>query len=244
MEEMAEQMTTLSIRLDEERNRSVRVNGVNNHSPHSLHSMNSYPVPPHQYNGLVADGTHHYLDAMGHTTPDSASMTSMSMTPDPFSPFQRFPSHHQMNHHDGSSYSPSFGFTPPSMLHHGVQDVSSVSQCSPGKPIGSEARMDRGIKANGNMQELQVPVELLVARTLGARSQDASIAMQQQLKSGTDARKAAIIEAILPHVLRLSDDKHGNFLVQRAGLSRWRRFYCEQYGADQIPLLQSVSTLE
>lgn len=64
---------------------------------------------------------------------------------------------------------------------------------------------------------MQIPPEILVAKTLGSRSQDASIALQQQLKSGSTARKAAIVQAISPHILRLSDDKHGNFLVQRAG---------------------------
>lgn len=66
---------------------------------------------------------------------------------------------------------------------------------------------------------MQVPVELLVAKALGARSQDASITLQQLLKTGTNARKTEIIQAMTPHILRLSDDKHGNFLVQRAGES-------------------------
>lgn len=69
------------------------------------------------------------------------------------------------------------------------------------------------------MQDLQMPVELLVAKTMGPRSQDASIALQQQLKTSSPARKAAIIDAIASHMVRLSEDKHGNFLVQRASES-------------------------
>ncbi|PWN20569.1 ARM repeat-containing protein [Microstroma glucosiphilum] len=47
-------------------------------------------------------------------------------------------------------------------------------------------------------------------------SQEASIILQQQLKSGSAERQTAIIRAIAPHLLVLSEDKHGNFLVQRA----------------------------
>jgi hypothetical protein len=67
------------------------------------------------------------------------------------------------------------------------------------------------------MQDVQLPADILVAKALGARSQDASITLQQQLKTGTPSRKEAIIQAMGPHILRLSDDKHGNFLVQRGG---------------------------
>lgn len=58
--------------------------------------------------------------------------------------------------------------------------------------------------------------EVLVARAVAGRSQETSIILQQQLKSGNAERQAAIISAIRPHLLTLSEDKHGNFLVQRA----------------------------
>jgi hypothetical protein len=45
------------------------------------------------------------------------------------------------------------------------------------------------------------------------------VSFQQQLKSATPERKAAIMRALEPHLRRLAEDKHGNFLVQRA--SEW-----------------------
>lgn len=80
--------------------------------------------------------------------------------------------------------------------------------------VGVSPRTDRSPRM-ANL-ESQVPVEVLISRALGTRSQDASISLQQQLKTAPAARKAAIIAALEPHVFKLSDDKHGNFLVQRA----------------------------
>ncbi|CAO1624655.1 unnamed protein product [Sympodiomycopsis kandeliae] len=58
--------------------------------------------------------------------------------------------------------------------------------------------------------------EALIGQTLSGRSQEGSIILQQQLKSGTADRQAAILRALAPHLAVLSEDKHGNFLVQRA----------------------------
>ncbi|PWN53305.1 ARM repeat-containing protein [Violaceomyces palustris] len=58
--------------------------------------------------------------------------------------------------------------------------------------------------------------EVLVQKTLHSRSQESSIVLQQQLKSSPAERKRNIIKAIEPHLLSLSKDRHGNFLVQRA----------------------------
>lgn len=207
-------MNHLSLRLDEEKIKTMQVN-----TPHVSSQSPQRILSYHHYNGLVAPSAPQFVDSMGHTTPDSASISSMSMTPDPFSPFQRFGNtftpHHQFGHND-AVYTPSYGFTPTTVLTQGLSDANGGIHCSPAKQSGSEGRMERPQKAASNPQDLQVPVELLVAKTLGARSQDASIAMQQQLKAGTPARKTAIVEALTPYVLRLSNDKHGNFLIQRA----------------------------
>lgn len=56
----------------------------------------------------------------------------------------------------------------------------------------------------------------LVAKALTGRTQEASIMLQQQLKSGSSDAQRKVIDAISPHVVKLSEDKHGNFLVQRA----------------------------
>lgn len=58
--------------------------------------------------------------------------------------------------------------------------------------------------------------ETLVAKALTGRTQEASIALQQQLKAGSYEVQQSIIRAIEPHILALCEDKHGNFLVQRA----------------------------
>lgn len=58
--------------------------------------------------------------------------------------------------------------------------------------------------------------EVLVAKALTGRSQEASIALQQQLKSGQVDLQQSILRALEPHLLQLCEDKHGNFLIQRA----------------------------
>ncbi len=78
---------------------------------------------------------------------------------------------------------------------------------------GSGARRTRAsgpILRNGS-------VDTLVHSVLDSRvSQDASIALQQQLKQSDPARCDVIIDAMKPLLLQLAQDKHGNFLVQRA----------------------------
>ncbi|KAK0544527.1 meiotic PUF protein 1 [Tilletia horrida] len=58
--------------------------------------------------------------------------------------------------------------------------------------------------------------KVLVERALGPRNQEATIVLQQQLKSASPERKQAIVNAIAPHAVQLAFDKHGNFLLQRA----------------------------
>lgn len=58
--------------------------------------------------------------------------------------------------------------------------------------------------------------EALVARALTGRSQESSILLQQQLKSGPSEVKSNVLSAIRPQLVALSEDKHCNFLVQRA----------------------------
>ncbi|CAO1632967.1 unnamed protein product [Parajaminaea phylloscopi] len=58
--------------------------------------------------------------------------------------------------------------------------------------------------------------DVLIAKALTGRSQEASIVLQQQLKMASSEVRANIITTMLPHLLTLCEDKHGNFLVQRA----------------------------
>lgn len=58
--------------------------------------------------------------------------------------------------------------------------------------------------------------DTLVQRALASRSPEASINLQQQLKNASADRRESILKAIAPHLVPLSHDKHGNFLVQRA----------------------------
>lgn len=86
--------------------------------------------------------------------------------------------------------------------------------------------------------------EALVAQALSGRSQEGSIILQQQLKSGTPDRQASILRALAPHLSVLSEDKHGNFLVQRAigvdGRLAWElkghfaRLALSQYGCHVV----------
>lgn len=86
--------------------------------------------------------------------------------------------------------------------------------------------------------------DALVAQALTGRSQEGSIILQQQLKSGTADRQGAILRALAPHLAVLSEDKHGNFLVQRAigvdGRLAWElkgsfaRLALSQYGCHVV----------
>lgn len=60
------------------------------------------------------------------------------------------------------------------------------------------------------------PVEVLITRALAGQTQDMSIILQQHLKSNNPEKQATVIRAIRPHVMTFAEDKHGNFLVQRA----------------------------
>ncbi|SJX65520.1 uncharacterized protein SRS1_16146 [Sporisorium reilianum f. sp. reilianum] len=60
------------------------------------------------------------------------------------------------------------------------------------------------------------PASSLVAMILEKRGQEASLLLQQQLKSGHPERRAEIIDAICAKIVPLSHDRHGNFLVQGA----------------------------
>ncbi|PWY99244.1 ARM repeat-containing protein [Testicularia cyperi] len=56
---------------------------------------------------------------------------------------------------------------------------------------------------------------MLVAMILDKRGQDASLLLQQQLKSGGPDKQNEIYDAVRRHLLCLAQDRHGNFLVQR-----------------------------
>lgn len=238
---LEEQMGLLTIRMEEERRRAMRVNDCPSPllSPPSPNPMLNFPLSPFTMATLLPAGASQYLDATGNGGADSASIASLSMTPDPFSPFQRlappYSPRPQLISSDNTYSGISLGLHP-----HTARSCSVAEKVSPPGLGAGKGAIDVGVTKYGrlaadgitfpllqgrfdrtgkgtSMQDLQVPVELLVAKTLGTRSQDASIALQQQLKHGAPTRKTAIIQAITPHILRLSDDKHGNFLVQRAG---------------------------
>ncbi|EPQ27269.1 uncharacterized protein PFL1_05192 [Pseudozyma flocculosa PF-1] len=56
----------------------------------------------------------------------------------------------------------------------------------------------------------------LVRQIADGRGQEASIVLQQQLKSGTADAKRSVVGLVKSCILALSHDRHGNFLVQRA----------------------------
>lgn len=60
------------------------------------------------------------------------------------------------------------------------------------------------------------PASTLVGMILDKRGQEASLLLQQQLKSGTPERQKEITQAICARIFPLSHDRHGNFLVQSA----------------------------
>ncbi|KAL9935433.1 hypothetical protein V8E36_005781 [Tilletia maclaganii] len=88
---------------------------------------------------------------------------------------------------------------------------------APGSSISASAS-DSESDSNGahNSGDQYIGPKVLVERALGPRNQEATIVLQQQLKTGTPERKQAIVNAIAPHTLQLAFDKHGNFLLQRA----------------------------
>lgn len=60
------------------------------------------------------------------------------------------------------------------------------------------------------------PLELLVKLALTPDGQEASIKLQQKLKSQEPIQREAAMNAITPHLHQLAYCRHGNFLVQRA----------------------------
>lgn len=56
----------------------------------------------------------------------------------------------------------------------------------------------------------------LVSMILEKRGQEASLLLQQQLKSSSNDRRNEILQAICARIVPLSHDRHGNFLVQAA----------------------------
>ncbi|UZJ57212.1 hypothetical protein CBS101457_006532 [Exobasidium rhododendri] len=172
-------------------------------SPPSPNPVLNFSMPSFSIDNLFPQSTTPFVGLQGHTIPASNNVT---VAPDPLSSYQRF--HPQLISSE-NPYTPSLGYHPRSTRSSAASDNYGVRA---GKPC-DDGRFDRSGKAN--VQDTQLPADVLVAKALGPRSQDASIILQQQLKTGTSARKMAIIQAMGPHVLRLSDDKHGNFLIQR-----------------------------
>lgn len=76
---------------------------------------------------LSPTGASHFIDSQGHTTPES---TNLSMTPDPFSPFQRFQS--QLSTPE-SPYAAGLGFHSRVVRTPAISDSSSSNGPSTAK---------------------------------------------------------------------------------------------------------------
>ena len=83
--------------------------------------------------------------------------------------------------------------------------------------LRDEARDAPSRRRTGPGATPSTPADTLVSQVLSTRfGQDASITLQQQLKSDSLERQQSIVEAMRPQLVELCQDKHGNFLVQRA----------------------------
>jgi hypothetical protein len=94
-----------------------------------------------QYNmaNLLPTSTPHYVEAQGHGTPDS---NSLSMTPDPFSPFQRF--HPQM----ATSEFPlnvSLGYHPRNIRSIASQEISGGQNGVNNSALANEVSVSRDV---------------------------------------------------------------------------------------------------
>ncbi|KAE8233706.1 hypothetical protein CF326_g1257 [Tilletia indica] len=97
----------------------------------------------------------------------------------------------------------------------GSMTSTSSSLLSSGM-TASASDSETGTDARRTSDDLYIGPKVLVERALGPRNQEATIVLQQQLKTAGPERKQAIVNAIAPHALQLAFDKHGNFLLQRA----------------------------
>ncbi|SPO30164.1 uncharacterized protein UTRI_06003 [Ustilago trichophora] len=93
--------------------------------------------------------------------------------------------------------------------HLRTRTLSSTSpHSSPGSTTHAASKLDAA------------PASTLVSMILEKRGQEASLLLQQQLKSGNPERQDEILQAICARIVSLSHDRHGNFLVQGAIESR------------------------
>jgi hypothetical protein len=90
--------------------------------------------------------------------------------------------------------------------------TQALSKGSPSSSSGSAPRSPSRLE--------NAPAGRLVAMILDRRGQEASMVLQQQLKTGAPERQTEILDAIRTNVVALSHDRHGNFLVQGAIESR------------------------
>ncbi|PWN44127.1 ARM repeat-containing protein [Ceraceosorus guamensis] len=163
-------------------------------TPAAATSKNASPL------GALPDWAR-YGVAGGSDAPSAFLSSSDPSTPHHLG-YPTSPLHNQASSPTGPSRFPTPGL--PSSIAH-FPSMSPMSKMSGG--TNAPQRSDAGS---------QTP-ERLVSRALSNdRPQEASIQLQQQLKSASAERKAAIISCVKPFALKLSEDKHGNFLVQRA----------------------------
>ncbi|KDN52708.1 ARM repeat-containing protein [Tilletiaria anomala UBC 951] len=120
-----------------------------------------------------------------------------------------------------SKQSPALLFRP--TFNTPAQEISSATTppriAAPAATSRSGADRWAALKEDGPIRrrDTETSAETLIAQVLSGRNgQDTSIFLQQQLKNCTDERKKAIVKAMKPVLIALCEDKHGNFLVQRA----------------------------
>lgn len=85
------------------------------------------------------------------------------------------------------------------------------------KPFASTPSRASPLPASVTASRLEnAPASTLIGMILDRRGQEASLLLQQQLKSGSAERQDEIHQAICARIVPLSHDRHGNFLVQTA----------------------------
>lgn len=146
LNEVEMQLGTLTVQLQQEKSKTKSINGLHSPllAPPSPNSGVNYPV--HPYTPISTSSHNHCVDTIGQTaTPDSASVASLSMTPDPFSPFQRFSPylgpHSTFGSNENSPYLGNGGFVPRSMSSSGAVEILSTSTSNGSKGM-NEVRIN------------------------------------------------------------------------------------------------------
>ncbi|KAK0530844.1 meiotic PUF protein 1 [Tilletia horrida] len=116
----------------------------------------------------------------------------------------------------GQGFAPGLNAAAPPFRITSSSSSGSMASSLSSSIHAAQSDSDTDSNAQRNTGDQYIGPKVLVERALGPRNQEATIVLQQQLKSATPERKQAIVNAIAPHSLKLAFDKHGNFLLQRA----------------------------